>query len=142
MADEKTPDTISAASQTDSQEETIDNSLQNDCPNNLNKNVCVVYSSRCNLFYVFIFVSLFFVFKYFVNSFYELQTMLLSIHSLLNELCFNVRQLMSFNKCCDKPSETKTEEKDKTEKNKVIDDLNLKNMVQIIENLESLFRSG
>ena len=153
MADEKTPDTISTASQTDSQnEDSIEKSFaMSECPY---KNVCVVYSSKCNLIYFFVFVSLFLILKYFINSFHQLQSILYSVHSLLSELNFNVHQLIHFNtmnlsnntvvkeneKCCNKTPEIKTEEK--SEKHEGKDELNLKNMVQIIENLETLFRTS
>lgn len=148
MADEKTPDIISTASQTDSQEDFIEPSFtKRECPS---KNLCVVYSSRCNLIYVFIFVSVFLILKYFMSSFQQLQSILYSMHSLLSDLNFNILQFIHLNKvCCNKQekseikSEIKQEVKAESEKKtECKDELNLKNMVQIIENLETLFRSG
>lgn len=153
MTNEKTPVTISTSSQTDSKnEDSIEKSFAiSECPY---KNVCVVYSSKCNLIYFFIFVSVFFILKYFISSFHQLQSILFSIHSLITDLNFNVQNLVHLNKinlsnntvvkenekCCNKTPEIKTEEK--SEKHEGKDELNLKNMVQIIENLETLFRTS
>jgi hypothetical protein len=166
MTDEKTPATISTESQTDSQEDLIEKSFgMSECPY---KNVCVVYSSKCNLIYFFIFVFVFLILKYFIGSFYQLQRILLSIHSLISEISFNVQNLVHLNKinlsnntqnkvvkenekCCNKTPETKIKTENKTEnkteetsekKSECKDELNLKNMVQIIENLEMLFRNS
>lgn len=145
---------------------------------------CVMYSSGCNLFYIFLFVFVYIMFKNFTSTIHEIRNVLYSLRNLLNNMQFKLEQLIyntntmnaSMNNTMNsvvKETEKMTEKmseilpdriperiperlpermperipekkSDKTEGRDGRDreELNIKNMVQIIENLETLFRSG
>jgi hypothetical protein len=156
------PDIINEASQAESQEELTVNRekmCEGDSPcNYICKSVCVESVSFYNLYYVVFIVFVLFLLK---QIFYYLESIISNLHSIRSTLnnitmiCNKSMNLLYFlqetidNKAEKKPqdkteskteirTEHKTEKKENTEQKE--EDMNLKKMVQIIENLESMFR--
>jgi hypothetical protein len=131
------------------------------CPRLNERKCCIMYSSSCNLFYIFLFVFIYFIFKYFVNTFQEFRNLLYSIRNMLNNIQHKLEHLIyntnTLNTTINNSTNSVVKEIDKTidktidknsdkipEKNKEKlegkDDLNIKNIIRLIEHLESSFK--